>query len=201
MNDMRLCCTATDHYAVLSKYIEDKPTSVSIVSYGLYAGITYTNQDTAAWGDHYKLITRDFIESLKSVGNVRMIIGISEYKSCKGRNICLECEKQYVKSLIRLLNHADAFASMQWKMTTQLHLNAYLFEYKDIIKCLIGSRNLSDSACPDISISLQGQYGSTVKPYIDLIWQNSIFINEENISNMIEEQGISSKGFKSVGDI
>ena len=143
-NDQTVISNHEQHFDWLINRIGDKPNNVTIASYGIYAGITYTGDDSVKWGDRYHLDTRDFIDALKDVANVRMLIGVSDYKSCKGTHQCLHCEKQYVQMLLRLVNHAEHFDKFQWKMTNQLYFKAYIFEYDDKLIGLSSGRNLSD---------------------------------------------------------
>lgn len=188
----------TSHFDWLKSQVANNPTKVSIASHGIYAGITYTGDDSVKWGDEYHLETRDIIDSLKDLHNVRILIGNSDYKSCKGKSQCIHCERQYVKSLLRLVNHAEFFNKYQWKMTTGLHLNAYMFEYDDRSTGLYSGRNLSDPYLDriDCSIELSATNCSVVIDYFNDIWSKSLDINESTISDLMAGQDISEEGFK-----
>lgn len=197
---MRLNFDLAVHYSSLNRYLDEHPNKVTIASYGIYAGITFANEDTAEWGDKYQLATRSFINRLKSVNNVRILVGISEYRSCKNDNPCLDCEKQYVKSLIRLLNHAEKFDYCEWKMMYDLHLKCCVFENGDNIKGICGGRNLSDSSWNDVSIEMAADECVLVKSLVDRYWANAMVINNTELATVLENQGISELGFNSISD-
>ncbi len=83
---MKLFIKIEDHFQYLDQLVKKGPTKVFIASFGIYAGITYDNRDTTEWGPKYRLGTRDFLESLRGI-DTHIIIGVSDYKSCKGKNV------------------------------------------------------------------------------------------------------------------
>lgn len=195
---MNICLSSDVHYAWLNEYLDAKPRRVAITSYNIYAGITFANQDTADWGDKYQLHTRQVMDRLVSIEEVRILIGISDYKSCKHKRQCLDCEKQYVKSIIRILNHAEKFYKFDWRISTNMFLKAYLFEYDDKCRCITSGRNLSDSIMTDISIKLSEEESLHIKSHMDNMWAGSLLINNETIASILEQQNISEEGFREI---
>lgn len=197
---MRISLDIDEHFALLNNYLDYNPDRILISSYGIYAGITFANQDTAGWGDKYQLATRAFMDRLVSVSQVQILIGIADYRSCKANGQCLDCERQYVKSIIRLLNHAETFKHIQWRMATDLHIKGYIFEYGNKIKGISSGRNLSDSSWKDVSVQLTESECNLIKSYIIRVWGESLDINGNQIATVFANQKISEQGFNSVSE-
>lgn len=197
-SDQAVIFNHEQHIEWLMHRIGDKPVNVTIASYGVYAGITYTGDDSVKWGDGYHLYTRDFIDALRDAANVRMLIGVSDYKSCKGKHQCLHCEKQYIKMLLRLVNHADHFDKFKWKMTNRLYSKAYIFEYDDQLIGLSSGRNLSDSDHIDCSIVLSSTSCHVAMQYINDLWSQSDDISSATISDLLVSQNISDEGIEAI---
>lgn len=195
---MKIFLDHNEHADWLDDRVSENPDHVFIASYGLYAGISYYGQDTTKWGDKFRLRTRDLMESMRGLKDVRFLIGISDYKSCKGKINCVDCEKQYCRALIRLINHAELFPEFKWKVTNNLHLKAYLFFYSNnkTAKGLGGGRNFSDSDWIDSSFELSNDNIKKLYAYIREIWDESLIIDDDNISTILEEQNISSDGLQ-----
>lgn len=197
---MKMSLNIDEHYQWLNDYLDRGPSKVSIASYGIYAGITYANQDTAQWGEKYQLASRHFIDRLTHTKDVRIMIGVAEYKSCKGKLQCMQCEKQYAKTLVRIVNHTDTFDRFSWKISIDLHIKAYMFEFGNETRGLISGRNLSDASWLDFSIDLPAQQCITIMSYFEQTWAKSSEINNDTIAALLEQQGISEQGFNSISD-
>jgi hypothetical protein len=166
-----------------------------IASYGIYAGISYAGQDTTQWGEKFRLATRDLMEVMRSLPDVRFLIGVSNYRSCKGKFTCIDCEKQYCRTLIRLVHHAELFPEFQWRVTTNLHLKACLFFYEKAAKGIGGGRNFSDSDWVDCTFELPTGHIKKLYAHIKEVWDQSKPLNDGTISEIFEEQEISERGF------
>lgn len=186
------------HNQWLLDSIAEKPHTITIASYGIYAGISYTGQDTTQLGSKYQIATRDIMQSMKSVPNVRFLIGISDYKSCKGSRTCIDCEKQYAKSLIRILYHVDMFPEFEWKISNSLHLKSCIFEFEDRTSGISGGRNFTNSQWHDCSFVLSDDNCRQLLQHIDCIWKASREANDASLSEIFEEQGISQRGLDSL---
>lgn len=197
---MKMFLGQEEHAEYLSKCVADNPKTILISSFGIYAGITYAGQDTTEWGEKYKLETRvlmNKIRSLSVVPDTRLLIGIQEYKSCKRKQSCIDCERQYCKTIIRLMNHASTFPEFKWRMSTKLHLKACLFFYDKsnddalLAKGVSGGRNFTDSDWLDCTFELDVSNIRRLGVHINEIWKDSVSISEESIENLFEQQGIS----------
>jgi hypothetical protein len=151
-----------EHYKYLISEVGKNPKSVIITSYGIYAGITQDGRDSTEWGDKYHLYSRDLFDSISDIQDVRIIIGVPDYRSCKGSKPCEDCEISYVASLIKIYNHAEKFSGFKWRISTSSHLKSVLFIHDDAgakpkISGVIGGRNLNDSTWFDASYTIDGE--------------------------------------------
>jgi len=147
----------TDHSQFLFDRVHEKPSHVLIASFGIYAGITYAGQDVTKWGEQYRTATRDLMEIMRGLPDVRMLIGVADYKSCKGKSTrCTDCEVEYVRAFMRLVNHAELFPEFKWRISTELHLKCSLFFYDKPARAagVAGGRNFTDSSWADVTFEL-----------------------------------------------
>ena len=198
--DRQLLFSLEDHVNFLNKAVDNKPKAVFISSFGTYLGITYDGRDTTSWGEKYQLKIRSFMESIRSINNVKVLIGLANYTSCKGKLQCKDCEKTYARSLIRLMNHAELFPEFKWRMVNELHLKCTLFFYDDNIVGVSGGRNLTDSNWDDITFTLSSAEIKQLWAHISPIWNRSLDITDDNIRNILNDHEISEAGLKSVLD-
>ena len=185
-----------DHSRYLFDRVAEKPTHTFIASYGLYAGISYAGHDTTKWGEKFRLATRDLMEAMRELQDVRFLIGVANYKSCQGKFTCIDCEKQYCRSLIRLVHHAELFPEFNWRITTELHLKACLFFYGEKVKGIGGGRNFSDSDWVDCTFELSTTHIKKLYNHSKLVWDQAKILNDQTIGEIFEEQEISERGFK-----
>lgn len=184
-----------DHAQFLSEQVQAKPKHVIIASFGIYAGITYTGQDTTEWGEKYHLATRDLLESMRKLPDARFLIGAANYRSCKGKVDCIDCEKQYCRTLIRLVNHAEMFPEFQWRVSTSLHLKCALFFWDKKNSGVAGGRNFTDSDWSDCTFELSAGQIECLYEYVDYLWDKSRLITNETVAMIFEEEEISQRGF------
>lgn len=193
---MEMFLDHADHSKWLFDRVAEKPSHVMIASYGIYAGISYAGQDTTQWGEKFRLATRDLLEIMRPLPDVRLLIGVANYRSCKGKFTCIDCEKQYCRSLIRLVHHAELFPEFQWRVTTSLHLKACLFFYPKTAKGIGGGRNFSDSDWVDCTFELPHAHIKKLYGHIKEVWDQSKPLTDDTIGEIFEEQEISENGFK-----
>lgn len=202
---MEMFLDHADHSRWLFDRVAEKPSHVMIASYGIYAGISYAGQDTTQWGEKFRLATRDLMEVMRSLPDVRFLIGVANYRSCKGKITCIDCEKQYCRSLIRLVHHTELFPEFKWRVTTNLHLKAGLFFYapgcgdggeKPSAKGIGGGRNFSDSDWVDCTFELSVANIKKLHTHIKGVWDDSKPLTDDAIGEIFEEQEISERGFK-----
>lgn len=195
---MEMFIDYVDHAEYLAGLVEDKPKHVLIASFGLYCGITYDGRDTTQWGEKYQLETRDLMESMRELPDVRFLIGVADYRSCKDKVACIDCERQYCKQLIRLTNSANLFPEFSWRVTTQLHLKCALFFWTSKARGVAGGRNFSDSSWTDCTFTLNVSQIKTMYEHANNAWQEAREISDETIAAIFAEQHISERGFRAV---
>jgi hypothetical protein len=191
---MQMFVDFESHAKFLKEMIEAGPEEVVISSFGIYAGITHTSQDTTLWGEKYALESRNLLDQLREVPNTKIVIGLTEYASCMEKKRCLDCEAKYAKQVMRVSNHAVAFPELQWRMTTKLHLKCVLAFYSDSAKGVAGGRNFSDSEWTDATFELMEQQIPVLKEHALGVWDKAVVMNDANVAKLLEEQGVSDEG-------
>jgi hypothetical protein len=190
------------HSQFLLECVEEGPQNVLFSSYGLYAGITYDDRNTNDFGDQYVTDTMKILNALQDIAKngskVRFLVGVSSYMSCKGKMPCADCEKKYVRSLIRLMNHVDRFPEINWKITTDLHMKAYLFFYKNKAKGVSGGRNFTDSNWSDVTFELSNNQIKNLYRHVQEAWDVAKPATDDTIATIANDQGILEKSFASV---
>ena len=201
----RMFIPNADHYGFINQCIDDDPKHTIISTFGIYAGITYDGRDTSEWGSSYSLETRDIINRLQKIDNVRFLIGVAEYRSCKsGRsNYCIDCEQQYIRTLLRLVFHAEKFPEFEWRITHNLHLKCCLFFYDQDCdpvqaKGVAGGRNFTNSDWADVTFELQPDQIKELHDYTHDLWEEALPATDDSINLILESQKISDKSIKSV---
>lgn len=185
-----------DHSNFLFDRAAEQPKHTFIASFGIYAGISYAGADTTEWGEKYQLATRDLMEAMRTLPDVRFLIGVANYKSCRGKFECIDCEMQYCRTLVRLVNHADLFPEFQWRVTTQLHLKCALFFYDKNARGVAGGRNFSDSDWADCTFELPVPHIKKLYQHVNNLWEPSRPITNDTISAIFDEEEISERGFR-----
>lgn len=188
---MQLFITLDDHFKYLAELVARKPKGVFIASFGIYAGITFDGRDTTTWGERFKLQTRDFLESLRPIPNVRLMIGIPDYKSCRGKIACSHCECGYIYQMTRLLNHGELFSEFKWKVATQAHVKCILFFFEKEILGVAGGRNLNDSNSIDATFQIDSSIGTQLYQQLVPVWKDSHSLTGDAINKILVAQGIS----------
>lgn len=196
---MQLLISPTDHFKYLTDSLTPLPEEVLIATYGIFAGLLPDGRDTHMWGEKYQSETRKLLEAMRPIPKVRIMIGMFEYKSCKGKQPCIDCEKQYVYTMIRHLNHRDKFKEFEWRVIPASHIKCVLFTYQDATKRgLASSRNFTDSSWEDISIALDEKSIKQLETHVDSIWTKANLLNGEAISDMLEKQGIAPRTIEKI---
>jgi len=202
---MEMFLEHADHSSYLLDCVDAKPTTVFIASFGIYAGISYSGQDTTEWGPKYQLATRDMMELMREIpkrdkkNKVYILIGIAPYKSCNNGK-CLDCERKYAQGLVRLSHHVNAFPEFKWRANTELHLKSSLFFYsgKKGPKGVAGGRNFSDSGWADVTFTLTQSNIYELFKHLMSKWNDSRVLNDTTIGEILEEQGVSEEGFQAI---
>lgn len=193
---MDLLINQDDYFKYLESAVQQSPTRVRIASYGMYIGISADSRDHSK---RYKSRTRDLLESMRKIKNVEIVTGLYEYTSCKNKIACLDCEKKYALGLFRLLNHVDTFPEFKWKITTGMHVKYVLFEYAKLPKKgVTGSRNFTDSAWDDVSVTLNNDGITKFESIADDIWERSMPLDVKSVENVLLRNEISEKAVASI---
>lgn len=196
---MKMLLSNADHNQFLVDRVAESPDKVFISTFGMYLGITYDGRDSTQWGDEFQLATRKLAESMRTISDVNVLVGVANYRSCKGKITCLDCEKQYVRTLLRHVNHAEMFPEFNWRMTTNLHLKSFMFYYPDDrVVGVTGGRNFTDSDWTDVTFVIGQDQISEIEKLAVPVWEEAYDITDTNVGKIFEEQEISQSGFKSV---
>ena len=203
---MKMILEHANHSRFLFDRVAEDPERVLISSFGIYAGITYAGQDTTQWGEKYRLATRDLLETMRGIPDVRMLIGVAQYRGCKGEQYCKHCELQYAKGLLRLVYHAELFPEFQWRISTELHLKCAIFYYnishpegkKLIIKGVAGGRNFTDSDWADVTFELTKVQSLELARHTTELWDLSPELTDNAISDILDSQNISDKTMENI---
>ncbi len=195
---MQLFISIDDHFKYLAELVAKEPKGVFIASFGVYAGITFDGRDTTTWGDKFKLQTRDFLESLRKIPNVKLLIGIPDYKSCRNKIQCQHCERGYIYQMTRLLNHGELFNEFKWKVANQAHVKCVLFFFEKEILGVAGGRNLNDSNSVDATFQIDSDIGAQLYKQLIPIWKSSQNLTDDAINKILVDQGISKSAVDKV---
>lgn len=193
----------SEHNDFIMNCVAKKPKHTIISSFGVYCGITYDGRDTSEWGENYRTETRGIIDELQLLDNVRFLIGVANYKSCKYNKKCNDCEQQYIKNLIRLSFHVQHFSGIDWRMSNDLHLKCSLFFYDNNCvgkkaKGIAGGRNFTDSSWADVTFVLDPGQIDELYDYTSELWDESSTISDDNIYRMLMSQGISERNIGAI---
>ncbi|MDB4489955.1 hypothetical protein N9045_00420 [bacterium] len=181
---------------------------IMITTGNVYAGITYYGSDTFINSDRHPGRfhldgTRnpghsqvrswlDYLEDTSGRVNVKILVSIPFYKSCKA-SYCEDCAKEFTKMMLKLSNHAKFFNNLKWFMKEHLYLKAIAFRPASGLdsECrgVITTRNLTDMD--------QNQY-STLNDDQSLFKQvanqfdDCMRVNDDNVSRVLEKLNIKT---------
>lgn len=197
---MKLLFTLDDYYKRIDELLDLKPKTVMISSYGIWAGILPDGRDTSEWKTSTKLGTREILERLRSEKiTTKMLIGLGQYNSCKGKQVCFDCERKYILDLIRHINHADTFPEFSWRMSDEFHLKCCLFIYDDNEVIGIGDgRNFTNSSWMDVSFELTNMTAVELLKQVSVAWRAATPLTTSVIGDVLEKQGISEHAIESL---
>lgn len=192
---MRLFLSNEDHFKHLNECVAAHPRLVNIATYGIWAGITADGRDTRDWGEKYRSESRELLESMRGkVGTVRVLVGLYEYKSCRGKGFCQDCETKYVRDLFRLMNHAEVFPTFLWKVSSESHAKCTIFHYENEgPRAVTGGRNLTDSSWADVTVELDKMSTLRLDEHFMKMWDSGTPLTPAKINKVVEAQGISKK--------
>lgn len=191
-----------DHYDYINNCLNGEPSRIIITTFGIYAGITSSGQDSTTWGPNYAIATKSILDRIDQLGGGEVLVGVPTYRSCRDQTRCMDCERNYAKSIIRLMFHADAFSNIKWKVTTDLHLKCLLFFYDKhqsvLAKGIAGGRNFTDSDWADATFELLPYQIDVLVQHVDQLWKCGVDLVSANMQALMNEQGISEKAILSL---
>jgi hypothetical protein len=191
---MRIFFNIDDHFDFLEECVRARPKRVIITTYGLFAGILGDGRDMQEWGPKYRTRTRDLLEEMRSLPDIRIITGIYARKSCKGKVQCVNCDKSWVMDLLRLVNHADKFSEFKWRFQPDFHLKSTLFSYDSDhpapLRGIVGGRNFNDSKWADATVELDKMSALLLEKETDKAWLNATPLTIDNITKLVEANQI-----------
>lgn len=115
---------------------------VFISTYGLYAEKDFT----------YEILSRLNSKKIKT----KILIGISEYSSCKAdKSKCVDCELKYKNQIARLNKYINDFKNLEFKKVYNHHLKLFYFKTSKNEYLITGGINFTNSLWTDSSILLK----------------------------------------------
>ena len=137
---------------VLKEASGDEVETIIISSYGLYAGISDTGENTAERYGFKNLQQR--ILDLSNAGK-RVVFLLSESDPIECCPDCPHCKAKNDKRDARMLAHIKHWPNVTWRMTQSSHLKAMLLKRKNgTVSGFTGGRNFTGSNWDDVSLRL-----------------------------------------------
>ncbi len=191
--------TSSDEFtdAILAKL--DGATSVAISTFGLYCGVLHDGRDTAEWGSSYANNSRKILDGLAAVPQVRILVGLPQYKTCKvNKTQCLDCEMAYAKSLLRISAHITKFSKFKWRVCNQLHMKCTIVTAGDTICSFVGGRNYTGSDWDDLDLELDHTESLGILKLYSAIWKQAVVPSDTQFGLLLQDQGISEAAINQI---
>lgn len=177
--------TQESHIKALKKLARNKPNSITIASFGVYAGILHDGEDSHGWGGKYKNETHELLDIVADI-DTKILIGFPPLNLCKDE--CVECVANHYRAAARLVEHSKKWGRLDWRYIENFHLKCYLFYYKSGCIGIGGGRNMSSSSWTDMSFVLSERQVKAARELFDNSWKKSYKITMENLESTIESQ-------------
>jgi len=165
---------------------------IMITTGNVYAGITYYGSDTFNSDSSQVRSWLDYLEGLSGRVNVKILVSIPFYKSCKA-SYCEDCAKELTKMMFKLSNHARFFTNLKWFMKEHLYLKAITFRpasgFDHDCRGVITTRNLTDMDENQHSILNDSQ--SLIKQVANQ-FDDCMRVNDDNVSQVLEKLNIKT---------
>jgi len=184
--------TLEAHNARLKELVELKPNALTVVSYGLYAGVLDDGRDAHAWGKKFASNTHLFLDSLKDIPTT-ITVGLPPPSNCsKKASIvpCPHCQQNYLKGLRRMWHHQKAWSNITWKVCVESHMKAYVFSYPRKTVAIVGGRNLTDSNWHDFTMEVVGEKAEQIRDHCNEFSSNCLPMNGETLKKIAVEFGL-----------
>lgn len=193
-NEADMFLTMEEHYKYFEQQILAKPKAVIISTFGVFAGILDDGRDTQEWGPKYEKVTRKIVDLLEGVPDVKILVGLYRYQSCKGNIQCDDCAAKYIKGVGRLIKHREKWPNFKWRFSSECHLKSYLFFYPDgRVTGIAGGRNLTDSEWADVTFPLTKDQVKRLIIHVNGIWNKSAIMDEDKLAEELTKQVNSIK--------
>lgn len=190
----------TSSYEEHMKYLYEcanESKQIMITTGNVYAGITYYGSDTLINSDSSKVRSwLDYLEDMSGKVNVKILVSIPFYKSCKA-SYCDDCAKEFTRMMLKLSNHAKFFNNLKWFMKEHLYLKAITFgpavpfspSPPHDCRGVITTRNLTDMDENQYSFLNDSQ---SLLEQVANQFDDCMRINDDNISGVLEKLNIRS---------
>tara|TARA_Y100000034_G_scaffold122952_1_gene169084 strand:+ start:328 stop:846 length:519 start_codon:yes stop_codon:yes gene_type:complete len=161
---------------VLREVRDPETASVLFSSYGIYAGISHTGDNTAKmYGftqTHQKILD-------ESNNGKKIIFLLSESDPVICKPDCPDCIAASKKRDDRMMAHTATWPEVSWNLTRDHHLKAVIIRKKDgTLTGFSGGRNFTTSEWRDVSFRLTEDDAKTLLVYlIDVIKTKSKKLN------------------------
>lgn len=196
---MRMFLNEESHYDFIGECLDLGPKRTIISTFGIYAGITAHDTDMAENGHSFRPTTRNALDRINQMEGTTLLVGVHNYRSCRNKEQCLDCEIMFTKSLIRTLNHAERFPNITWRLATELHLKCAIFLYGSNrtprMSGIAGGRNFTGSGWADASFELSEQQVAVLYKEVNRILDTSLNLDINAIQTMLERFQISQEAF------
>jgi hypothetical protein len=150
--------------AILQEVVDPETETVLISSYGLYAGISDTGENTAL---RYNFNRPHQMILDQSNAGKRIIMLISESDPMECVQGCQHCKEKTEKRDDRLQAHVAHWPNISWHLTRDHHLKAILIKKSDgRVVGFSGGRNFTTSEWTDVSFRLSEEDAKELLIYL-----------------------------------
>lgn len=181
---MQVYKSNTEHYEALNQLIDAGPDKVLISSFGIYAGLQANGMDVHPKEESQ---IRKILEKLRPI-NTYLLVGIPDYRSCRGFTKCMHCERKFVKGILRTYELSTLYPKFSWKISRAHHSKAFISIKNGLIQAVVGGRNLTDSDWNDMSLLVSGD---EILPIFIKQWAAADSLTPELVSQIFENNEIS----------
>jgi hypothetical protein len=177
--------------AFILNLLAKKPKRLTVTTIALYAGIAVDGSDTSDWSDSAASV-RKLVDAMQPLPDVRVIVGMRPYRSCKHSYHCQACGGEYVKQFVRLSQHAEHFAPIDWRICEDQFAKLMRFEFNKMSLIVMG-RNLTDPQYDDINVVIDSRDPDFAKAnaVIEQIVHKSLPIDDETFTNLCTKYNLN----------
>lgn len=195
---MSVITSYKEHLDLLFEYT-DASEEILITTGNVYAGITYYGSDTIIDKSNSIRKWLDYLDSNSGKGSpdVKILAAIPYYKSCKNHMYCEDCATEYVKLLLKMLNHALFFSNIKWYMCEHIYLKAMCFNTGSSWSNIVTTRNLTDMDQNQCSINMP-IVGEKIALKIKEDFAKAVPLEERYLEEALSKTGIKEQTVRSL---